>query len=174
MTVWVGGSTGPSLSLQRGLWDHRFVENYWIVKGKPKRNDFAAWLKPSTTNYWITKKPPKAWGHGDRLFFWHSSPKLEVIGLGEFLEELAEPTRDGFTRFQVRYLSGMLPKPIGIEVLRGDPVLGSASFLKSGPAGTVFPITLDQGARLYQLVCDQDPSLRKVWPDLNQRSKLAH
>jgi EVE domain len=140
---------------------------YWIVKGKPKRNDFSAMLIPGKTGTWATKKPPKAWESDDRLFFWYSSPKLQLVGLGEFIEFEANPTSSGFTRFRVRYLSHLLRDPIGIDELRRDSTIGSASFLKSGAAGTVYPVSEKQGAQLFRLMCERDRALRSLWQDIS-------
>ena len=62
----------------------------------------------------------------------------------------------------------MLSDTLGIEELRRDRRLSDASFLKSGPAGTVFPLTSKEGERLYQLICRRNPPALEVWPDLQQ------
>lgn len=140
--------------------------NYWIVKGKPSQNDFDRFLLPGSTGRWYTRRLPRLCEPGDRLIFWRGTPALEVVGLGEFVGVVIEHRKeDGKTIFEVKYLTDVLPNPIGIAQLRQDAVLGSASFLKSGPAGTVFPLTRQQGTRLYNQVSHQNPKVRGVWPE---------
>jgi hypothetical protein len=75
---------------------------------------------------------------------------------------------DGKLRhFSVKYLSNLIDGPT-IATLRDDLVLRSASFLKSGPAGTVFPLTEEQGMRIFQLLA---ASNQLPVADENTRSK---
>ena len=140
--------------------------NYWVVKGRPSRNDFEGWLKPGRRDVWGTRRPPTAWANGDRLFFWRSAPSLEVVGLGEFLGLALPDPRFNDTRFGVKYLCPILSRPITMEQLRSNRVLKDASFLKAGPSGTVFRLTPEQGRRLYQIVCRQNPFVQDLWPDM--------
>jgi len=140
--------------------------NYWLVKGRPSENDFEGWLRPNRRDKWRTASPPTAWAAGDRLVFWKSAPDLCVIGLGE-LTGLGRRQRRGVdTWFSVRYLSPSLSRPVHIGALRRDRVVRTASFLKSGPAGTVFPLSVAQGHRLFTLVRRDNPFVADVWPDL--------
>ena len=123
---------------------------YWIIKAEPDRNDLTALARKGETRVWYTGRPPKTWNTGDTLFIWAGSPILKVIGLGR----LADPDVgfDGeLYHFEVEYLTNRIDGPT-IEHLRSDGVLGTASFLKRGPAGTVFPLTREQGARMLQLL----------------------
>ena len=54
-----------------------------------------------------------------------------------------------------------MSKAIGIEALRSDAVVNSASFLKSGPSSTLYPLTEAQGARLSNSFGDGILSSRK-------------
>jgi hypothetical protein len=141
--------------------------SFWIVKGRPSRNDFEGSLKVGVHERWYTRRPPTNWSKGDRLFFWRAAPTLDVAGLGEFLGVAPGTTRAGESIFEVRHLTPLLDKPVGIEKLRSDPLLRVASFLKSGPSGTMFPLTAKQGRRLYELVCRQNPVALDLWRDLD-------
>lgn len=141
--------------------------NYWIVKGRESRNHFESSLQPRSDDQWFTARPPKNWPFGDRIFFWRSSPHLDVVGLGEFLGRSNKVTAEGEVEFQVRYLSKMLDRPVGIEELRSDPVVSNASFLKSGPSGTIFPVSVEQGVRIYAHVCRLNPLVGDVWSDIS-------
>jgi len=141
--------------------------NYWIVKGRPSENDFEDWLHPGRRDKWHTAAPPKSWEPGDRLFFWKAAPDLCVVGVGELVAAHHRQPRGKDTWFSVKYLTPMFERPIDIGALRADSILRSASFLKAGPAGTLFPLTPKQGQRLYQLVCRRNPFVREVWAELN-------
>jgi len=140
--------------------------NYWVIKGRPSINDFERWLKPGRPDEWGTKRPPRKWTKGDRLFFWRTSPLLDIVGLGEFRGLQPPSSKYDDTRFGVRYLCPMLCRSVGIEVLRSNRILNGASFLKAGPSGTVFPLTPPQGQHLYQIICRQNPFVEEVWPDV--------
>ncbi len=101
---------------------------------------------------WATKKPPKAWRPGDRLFFWQGRQVCEVQALGELVSISPKKDAEGRTRFKVRYTSGALNYRPCLAQLREDQILSGASFLKSGPAGTVFPLTQEQGDRLSEII----------------------
>lgn len=141
--------------------------NYWIVKGRPSENDFEIWLQPNRLDKWRTASPPSTWASGDRLFFWKAAPDTCVVGLGEIAKVGAREPRGSVTNFWVRYQTPFLPRPVGIQKLRGDPTLRSASFLKSGPAGTLFPLTAEQGKRLFALLQRPNPQVADAWPDLS-------
>src|SRR4051794_8714513 len=114
--------------------------NYWIVKGRPAENDFDAWLRPKKLDGWHTAKPPARWAANDRLFFWKAAPVLCVVGLGEFVRSGRRQPLGTNTRFWVRYLSPSLATPVGIDTLRADRVIRTASFLKAGPSSTLYPL----------------------------------
>lgn len=134
----------------------------WIVKGRPAENDLREMIVAGRTNVWRTGRPPRGWASGDRLLFWEGSPTLQLVGLGELSEVLHGKTDEDLTLFEVRYSTSYLDHPIGIEVLRAVPELTDASFLKSGPAGTVFPLDEVQAAAANRLVLAANPEIEKV------------
>jgi hypothetical protein len=87
--------------------------------------------------------PPKTWAAGDRLLFWEAAPKLRVAGLG-VLTALPEARRDGDVTFHVQYLTRHIRLSPTLAELKQDPVIQTAAFVKSGAAGTVFPVSDDQ------------------------------
>jgi hypothetical protein len=95
------------------------------------------------------------------------------VGIGEFLGLRSSGGPGGESLFNVRYLSPMLSAPVGIQELRKDPTFRDALFLKAGPAGTVFPLTVEQGERIYGLVAWQNPFVLGVWPDVREVSRGA-
>jgi ASCH domain len=123
----------------------------WIIKGRPAINDLALMLAPGRKERWITRKPPRTWAAGDLAFMWKGAPALCVLGLAEIVSVRA-PDANGDSWFTLRYTTGPLENPLRIEQLRADRVLGDASFLKAGAAGTVFALTPTQATRLMELV----------------------
>lgn len=146
---------------------------FWVVKGRPAENEFGRMLRPRALGRWRTARLPKEWSPGDRLFFWAGTPVREVVGLGQLVRVLQRASASKDHLFDVRYASRRLESPVGIDWLRRDRIIGSASFLKAGPSGTVFPLSGEQGERLYALVCRRNASVRDVWPDLPASDEAA-
>mgnify|MGYP001566098420 FL=1 len=113
-------------------------------------------LRAGTRGRWVTRRPPKAWLEGDLVFIWNAAPALAICGVAEVVSIEARD-RTGDTHFWLRYLTGYLAAPVGLKQLRGDRVVKNASFLKSGPAGTAFPLTKPQALRLAALVARANP-----------------
>ena len=124
--------------------------NYWIIKAKPERNDFTKFPLRGEPGRWYTSRPPKAWLPGDTLFIWAGSPILRVIGRARLTEPDAGLDHNLY-HFGVEYATNLIEGPT-IKDLRRDPLLRDASFLKSGPSRTVFPLTPEQGTRMLQLL----------------------
>jgi hypothetical protein len=82
-----------------------------------------------------------------------------MVGLGR-LKKVHVPNKRDETWFDLVYLTAYLETPLTIEGLRADPVVGDASFLKAGAAGTVFPLTKAEAARLLRLARQENSTLR--------------
>lgn len=143
---------------------------YWVVRGSPAENGDFDVVRAGKTDRWRTGQPPKGWTLGDRLFFWASSPRLELIALGEFRGEMGQYTEEGQFLYKVRYLTGVIGRPLRLRELRCEPELQNAIFLKVGPAASVVRLTPEEGAHLYRLVVAENPSVAGVWPELEDKS----
>jgi predicted RNA-binding protein with PUA-like domain len=132
---------------------------FWIVKGNPSRNDLDTMLAPGKIEPWVTRKPPRDWASGDGIFFWKSAPALRLVGLGR-IESVHAPDDSGNSWFDLRYLTSPLEVPLTLSELRRDAVVGEASFLKAGAAGTVFPITDRQAHHLVRRLAKGNRVLR--------------
>jgi hypothetical protein len=133
---------------------------YWVIKAKPDRNDFSTFPAKGRTGRWYTKRLPKDWKAGDFLYIWAASPQSRVIGLGR----LAKPNDgydEGCWHFCVQYLSNYLEGPT-MKELRKQAVFRGATFLKSGPAGTVYPLTEQQGTFLRAITEELAPTKREA------------
>ena len=140
---------------------------YWVARAKPALNEpFADWLIPERIGRWWTKRPPRTWDTGDRLFLWASSPQRQIIALGELAGLQTAPDEEGFYRYRLRYLTGVLPQPVERATLSSDPVLSRSILLKYGPSTSVVRLTDDEGEQLYRLVVAQNPETDSVWPEL--------
>ena len=141
------------------------AKGFWIIKGNPARNDLDSMLAPGKDEPWVTRKPPRDWAEGDAVFFWKSAPALRLVGLGR-IESVRAPDDDGDSWFDLRYLTGPFEAPLSIAELRADAVIGDASFLKAGAAGTVFPLTEAQARHLLRWLTRTNPTLRGfAWDD---------
>lgn len=136
----------------------------WLIKGSEARNDFTQKLVPMRRGRWRTARPPRDWNDGDFAFMWESSPGSRLIGLARISStDAGSKGQERF--FDLEYLTGFLSHPPTLRELRGEPRLRTASFLKAGPAGTVFPLTAAQAHRLAELVADVNPSCKVVLED---------
>jgi hypothetical protein len=145
----------------------------WIVKGRPSINDLSHMLSPGRKERWVTRKPPSAWAAGDRAFMWKGAPSLCVLGLAEIVN-VRPRDANGDSWFTLRYTTGPLENPIGIEQLRRDPILGDATFLKAGAAGTVFALTPPQASRLEKLIASANPVGATPQRDAPERRRPGH
>jgi hypothetical protein len=134
---------------------------FWVVKGRPSRNDLREMLAPGRVEPWVTRRPPRAWEPGDGVFVWEAAPRLRVVGLAE-VKEVHARNDGGETFFDLTYLTGVFDAPLTLEALRGDAEMATASFLKAGAAGTVFPLTTMQADRLLRLAKEGNVSARSV------------
>lgn len=142
------------------------VPSYWVMKGNPRENQWNLILIPGEEATWHTGKPPRSWTKGDRIFCWESSPARRMVGFAELINPNEGHDKNGHRLFQIRYLSSPLDYQVTIDDLRLKEELKECSFLKSGAAGTVFPITRDQATVIYQLIFQQCEVKQNIWPDL--------
>ncbi|MEQ1795400.1 MAG: HNH endonuclease [Nitrospira sp.] len=124
---------------------------YWIAKARPAGAgvDF---LNQGTSANWRTAKMPADFQAGDRIFFWSGAPYLEVIGLGTVEEPVVREKQGNLSKFVVQFLTDKFQVPLSIAELRSNPFLVSASFLKAGPSGLLFPLSQEQAELLYSLI----------------------
>lgn len=143
---------------------------YWVIKEKRSKTGLQEWVPIGGRDPWHTAKPPKLWLPGDRLFFWLGSPDLQLIRLGE-LEMVGCHGADEAeqTIFEVRYLVEHFKRPLGITELREFFGESMPSFLKAGPAGTLYPLHDRQAGDLYRLIAGRNREVKGVWADLEPR-----
>lgn len=140
--------------------------NYWLVRGSPFENGSFPFVQPNARHQWRTKRPPRSWQVADRLLFWASSPRLELIALGLFEGQTGERTPDEEEIYNVRYLTAVVDSPLTLAELRIDPMLKNAIFLKNGPASSVVRLSEQEGAHLYRLLIARNLAIQGVWRDL--------
>ena len=143
---------------------------YWVLKGNPRDNDWDAMLIPGKTDHWHTGRAPKDWSIGDRLFCWESTPARRMIGLARLTQTDCGVDKEGDLLFQVEYQTARFDLMPSIGELRQIPILNTASFLKKGPATTVFPLSSEQADILIRLLVAKNPNVASVWTDLHLTS----
>ncbi len=123
-------------------------------------------LRPGRGETWHSFRIPEKFSSDDRVFFWESAPAVRVIGLGTVTKaHVGKDEKTGDSLFRVRYLTRRLQWMPDIHLLRTIPALADASFLKSGPATAISPLTEVQGILLYQVIAARN-SRDQVWPDI--------
>jgi len=126
--------------------------NYWLIKAMPSENDFGSLPIAGNVDTWYASRLPRKWKRGDLVFVWAGAPMLRIIGLADLTSPNAG-FRNGYEHFRVRYRTNFI-QGLRLKELRRDKIVGSASFLKSGPSGTIFPLTDVQGRRLLSWLVD--------------------
>lgn len=146
---------------------------YWVIKGNPRDNDWDEMLVPGNVNRWHTGRAPRDWRIGDRLFCWESTPALRMIGLARITQTDCGIDEEGDLLFEVEYETNRFDSMPTIDYLRQIPILNTASFLKTGPATTVFPLSAEQSDILIRLLAAMNPDIASVWPDLQLTAGAA-
>jgi hypothetical protein len=120
-------------------------------------------LRPGAEDTWSTSRVPRGCAAGDRLFCWESTPSLRVVGLAVVTKmALGEKRRS----FGVRYLTTRFASMPTISELRLVPLLNEASFLKRGPATTLFPLSAEQATILLSILATRNPGVSRLWRDV--------
>lgn len=142
---------------------------YWVVKGKPgnlgEHEDYGRRKRVT----WQAGRLPKDLRRDDRIFLWQSSPAKRLVALARVAEVNVGTNRAGKTLFDLVYLTPILQEQIAIDELREYYSINEASFLKSGPFATVYPLDKAQGEDLFRIVAVRNPDIWRVWPDISIR-----
>ena len=139
---------------------------YWLVKANPAVFDLDENLRRGKSQTWRTKKPPKLWESGDRLFFWSSSPRRELVGLGVFKGLTGELNDDDETLYDVKYHTAPLPGRVRAAELRADAICARANFLKAAVAQGVLQVSLDEAHQMYRLMRRANDGQPDCWADI--------
>jgi 5-methylcytosine-specific restriction endonuclease McrA len=138
---------------------------YWVAKARPENNKLSSLVRRGGGHWWWSRARWNA-SPGDRVFLWSSSPRLRVEGLAE--ADRATPWRDGGRwRYRLKYVSRLLPDPVGIEELRPLRVFRQAEFLMPARMGTFYPATPREARALYRLLLARNPFLVGQWKELD-------
>jgi len=140
---------------------------YWVVKGNPSENDLDEMLQSGVIASWRTGKPPKLWARGDRVFFWSSAPRLELVGLGELIGPTGQFTEQGETIYHVKYLTDPLAKRVSAATLRANTACGGANFLKPAVAQGVLQVQLNEAHEMYRLMNGANGNSLRCWQDIS-------
>jgi hypothetical protein len=138
---------------------------YWVMKGNPRSYDWESNLIPGKVEDWHNTWVPGDLTKGDRIFFWESSPKCRVVGLGVFVRKSPEKDEDGLSVFYVKYLTRRLSWMPDRKLLLKIPELQEASFLKIGPKYTTYDVTDVEAMALYRILLSGNETLN-VWEDI--------
>ena len=113
---------------------------YWLVKSEPDAWSWDQQVKRGEAGeIWSGVRNYTARNHmrdmklGDRVFFYHSNPGLEVVGVCE-VNELSQPdpTTDDprWDCVTIRALAPM-PKPVSLKEVKANPKLAEMSLVTS-------------------------------------------
>jgi len=144
--------------------------SYWVIKGNPRQNNWSEMLIPGNKSTWHSARAPKHWAVGDRIFCWESTPSLRMVGLAEITNTNKGRDKHGDLLFEIKYLTTPFDYQPTMAELRSADELKGCSFLKVGPATTVFPIKKMEAEVIYQLIFDKSEAKQDIWPDLLGKS----
>jgi DNA polymerase III delta prime subunit len=136
----------------------------WVVRHMLSRRNLRAEVRRGRRSTWTaTQRSSREWLQdaepGDLVFLYQASPVREVLGLGRMV---AAPTPLGEeTRFEVEFLTDVLPHPIPLASIQAHSTL-SGMMMASPRSGVVLPIRADELPHLARLVMDRNPEVREV------------
>jgi len=132
--------------------------NYWLIKANPRKNiPLSELFRPGTKDRWHSAIIPKQFQKDDPLVFWQSGTNQHVIAFGKVANPLVEVIDPYYKIFEVLNETPIIEGLPNIESLRKNPLFSGAYFLKAGPAGTIFPLTKEQGEFLWSCPWGQPP-----------------
>jgi hypothetical protein len=123
-------------------------------------------LRPRQVQTWRTARLPRDIAEGDRVLFWESAPHLHVVGIGEVGSWERDKDVFGNAHFWLVYQSPYINDGPTADELRKEPLFANASFLKTGPAVTLYSLTDEQAGWMAQRLAQLDESVLQAWPDL--------
>lgn len=139
---------------------------YWIIKGNPRVYDLNMHAKRGRVDRWRTKKPPREWSPNDRVFFWSSAPRLEIVAVGTFLGLTGRRNSNGESLYDVKYLTDPLQGRVTAAELRADPICAEANFLRRAVAQGVLQVSLEQANQMYRLIRRANDGEPTCWLDI--------
>lgn len=136
---------------------------YWVVKAKARNLIDVESIKMGDTWEWWGKVPPSI-QKDDRLLFWKNSPDQKLYALGSFVDRLYRDKKD--QTFKVKFSTGHFQNQLGRDDL--TPLFGSSlpTFLRGGPAGTLFLLEAEEARAIYDVVVSRNPAVSGTWHDL--------
>jgi hypothetical protein len=138
-----------------GAWVVRYMLSRRNLRAEIRRGQRSTWpARQRSSREWLQDAEP-----GDLVFLYQGSPVREVLGLGRLV---AVPVQVGEeTRFEVEFLTDVLPHPIPLSAIQAHSTL-SGMMMASPRSGVVLPIRTDELPHLARLVCDRNPEVREV------------
>lgn len=136
--------------------------NYWVAKGKRHLTHWAENLRAGARWRWFTRRLPLRMAAGDRLFFWMAYPDSQLVGLAVVVSLDEAQDAMGHVRVEVETIVGPLVAPLDRRTLLVDEVLAGASFLKSGPSGTFYPLDDARAEQLWRRAAAVDPAVART------------
>ncbi len=136
----------------------------WVVRHMLSRRNLRSELRKGRRSTWTaTQRGSREWLRdaepGDLVFLYQASPVREVLGLGRLV---GEPTPVGEeTRFEVEFLTDVLPQPIPLSTIQAHSTL-SGMMMASPRSGLVLPIRADELPHLARMVSERNPEVREV------------
>ncbi|WP_224247629.1 AAA family ATPase [Hyalangium gracile] len=136
----------------------------WVVRNMLSRRNLRTELRRGRRSTWTaTQRSSREWLQdaepGDLVFLYQASPVREVLGLGRLV---AAPVPVGEeTRFEVEFLTDVLPQPIPLAAIQAHSTL-SGMMMASPRSGMVLPIRADELPHLARLVWDRNPEVHEV------------
>jgi hypothetical protein len=136
----------------------------WVVRNTPARRNLSAELRRGRRSIWTaTQRSSREWLQeaepGDLVFLYQASPVREVLGLGRLVGTPVPVGEE--TRFEVEFLTDVLPHPISLAAIQAHSTL-SGMVMASPRSGMVLPIRADELPHLCRLVWDGNPEVREA------------
>jgi predicted RNA-binding protein with PUA-like domain len=124
--------------------------NYWLVKQEPGSYSFADFTKDKKTDWtgvrnYTARNNLKAMKKGDRVFYYHSGDRKEVVGLATVSKaHFPDPTSTEGDWAAVELQAGKAVKnPVTLAAIKANPKLKDIALIRLSRLSVV-PLTEDE------------------------------
>jgi len=131
--------------------------HYWLVKSEPETYSWPSLVKDGRTAWtgvrnFAARLHLRAMKKGDRVFFYHSGERREIVGVAQVIREAyADPTADEGDWSCVD-LAAVRPlaRPVSLATIRENWLLKDMVLVKQSRL-SVMPVTAEQAVKILKL-----------------------
>jgi predicted RNA-binding protein with PUA-like domain len=132
------------------------MSNYYLIKSDPETYSWNHLTSDGQTRWdgirnYQARNYLKSWKPGDKLLFYHSGTDKAIVGVAVVVSDpYAEPGTDGLWFCADIKPEKAFPHPVGLAVLKNDPVLKGLPLLRQARL-SVMPVRQEEYLRILEI-----------------------